>query len=115
MAPHRIPAGSIPALVEHLVRQGERPVLLDVREPSELARARLEIPGAELIAMPMRAVPARHLELDRHRPVLTLCHHGARSLQVAMYLAQHGYPSTYNIEGGIDAWAREVDPSVPRY
>lgn len=115
MAVQRVMAGAVPALVDQWRQQGERPVLLDVREPSELARATLEIPGAELVAMPMRSVPARYLELDRERPVLILCHHGARSLQVAMYLVQHGYPSMYNIEGGIDAWAREVDPSLPRY
>lgn len=115
MALQRVAAVAVPSLIEQLVGQGLRPVLLDVREPIELTLARLEIPGTELIAMPMRSVPARYLELDRQRPVLTLCHHGARSLQVAMYLAQQGYPSTYNIEGGTDAWAREVDPSLPRY
>lgn len=115
MALERVAAGAVPALIERLAAQGLRPVLLDVREPPELVRATLEIPGAELIAMPMRSVPARHLELERQRPLLVLCHHGARSLQVAMYLAQQGYPCTYNIEGGIDAWTREVDPSLPRY
>lgn len=115
MALQRVTAGAVPALVEQLGQQGLRPVLLDVREPVELTLARLEIPGTEFIAMPMRAVAARHLELDRQRPLFTLCHHGARSLQVALYLAQLGYPAVYNIEGGIEAWACDVDPSIARY
>jgi rhodanese-related sulfurtransferase len=44
-----------------------------------------------------------------------LCHHGGRSMQVAMFLAQHGFERVANVAGGIDAWSRDVDPSVPRY
>ncbi|MBC7994862.1 MAG: sulfurtransferase, partial [Rhizobacter sp.] len=46
---------------------------------------------------------------------LGLCHHGVRSLQVVAFLERQGYEQVYNIAGGIDAWAREVDASVPLY
>lgn len=89
--------------------------LLDVREPWELETARLEVPGATLVAIPMNELPARLAELDRSRLILGLCHHGVRSRQCVAFLLQQGYPHTYNIAGGIDAWSRDVDPLVPRY
>lgn len=87
------------------------PQLLDVREPWEVAVCAL--PGAT--TMPMGQVPARASEIDRDRPVVCYCHHGLRSLQVAAFLARRGYDAVYNLSGGIDAWAREVDPSCPTY
>jgi rhodanese-related sulfurtransferase len=95
---------------------GVKPVVLDVREPWELQTA--SIPpgeGFELVAMPMRSVPARYLELERSQPVACLCHHGARSAQVAQFLMQNGFTSVVNIHGGINAWSEQVDASVPRY
>lgn len=92
------------------------PVLLDVREPKELATASVA-PGAgfELVAMPMNSVPARLAELDTSRPVAVLCHHGARSQRVAQFLEAQGFGQVVNVAGGIDAWATEVDASVARY
>lgn len=89
--------------------------LLDVREPWELEAAPLAVPGAELAAIPMNELPARLAELDPSRLILGLCHHGVRSRQCVAFLLQQGYPHTYNIAGGIDAWSRDVDPLVPRY
>ena len=88
-----------------------RPQLLDVREAWELAIAKL--PGTTHI--PMREIPARWRELRRDRPLVCVCHHGVRSLQVAIFLARHGFDPIYNLVGGIDAWAREVDPTLARY
>ncbi len=85
-------------------------VLLDVREPSELAFARVE--GA--LHVPMREVPRRLAEIPRERPVLVLCHHGGRSQVVADWLLAKGYVAQ-NVAGGIDAWADEVDPSLSHY
>lgn len=93
----------------------EQPVLLDVREAWELQTARLDLPGAPLLHIPMRALPARLHELKRTQPILALCHHGARSAQCVAFLLQQGYVNAYNVAGGIDAWSRNVDPSVPRY
>lgn len=94
---------------------GQAPLLLDVREDWELQAARLDLPGTTLLHIPMRSLPARRAELPPAQPVLVLCHHGARSLQCVAFLAQQGHGAVYNIAGGIDAWSREVDASVPRY
>ena len=91
------------------------PLLLDVREPAEWQAASVRLAGAELLQLPMHAIPARLAELDPERPVAVLCHHGGRSMQVAMFLAQHGFERVANVAGGIDAWSLQVDPSVPRY
>ena len=91
------------------------PVLLDVREDWELASARLELPGAVLLHIPMRDLPARLAELDPARPVLGLCHHGMRSLHCLNFLHQQGFAEVLNVAGGIDAWSAERDATVPRY
>ena len=92
-----------------------KPLLLDVREPWELQTACVQEDGFELLRIPMREVPARLAELDPARPIACLCHHGMRSLQVANYLTQNGFTEVVNLQGGIDAWFQEVDPSVPCY
>lgn len=98
-----------------IAAQGGDGVLLDVREVPELRAASVQPQGFELIAIPMNEIPARLAELDPGRPVACLCHHGARSMRVAMFLAQNGFAKVANLAGGIDAWSRERDPSVPRY
>ena len=89
----------------------DAPVVLDVREPQEIALARF--PGA--LEIPMQSVPSRMGELDRNAEIFVLCHHGMRSAHVADYLAEQGFTRVGNVTGGIDAWALMVDPSVPRY
>jgi len=91
------------------------PVVLDVREPQELAIASVKADGFTLVAIPMQSIPARLTELDAQRPVACLCHHGSRSMQVAMFLQRNGFTHVSNIAGGIHAWADEIDSSVPRY
>lgn len=95
--------------------QGEPPLVLDVREPWEVQVAHVTPDGFDVVAIPMNEIPARLAELPQDRPIACLCHHGARSLRVAMFLAQQGYTDVANIAGGIDAWANEKDPGVPRY
>ncbi|HQP67314.1 MAG TPA: rhodanese-like domain-containing protein [Quisquiliibacterium sp.] len=87
------------------------PLVLDVREPWEVAIAQLP----DSVTMPMNEIPARIDELPRDRAIVCLCHHGMRSMQVAHFLDHHGYPEVYNLSGGIDAWARVVDPSCATY
>ena len=89
----------------------DKPVLLDVREPWEYERARID--GSRLV--PMREVPARVAEIDDDKEVVAICHHGGRSMQVAMFLERQGFRRVHNLMGGIDAWSRTVDPSVPTY
>ena len=88
-----------------------KPVLLDVREPWEFELCRLE----DSIHIPMASVPVRMEELDSERDLVMICHHGARSYQVASFLEQRGFTRLYNLESGIDGWARTVDPSMPKY
>jgi len=93
-------------------QQPNPPVLLDVREPWEFQTASL--PNSLL--MPMGEVASRaHTELDPDAPVVVMCHHGARSLNVAMWLRDQGFTHAQSLAGGIDAWSRSIDPAVPRY
>ncbi len=94
--------------------QAQRPVLLDVREGWELQTASARPAEFDFVHMPMQTIPARLHELERGRPIACLCHHGGRSLQVAHFLAGHGY-EVVNVAGGIHAWSAQVDPSVPVY
>ena len=86
-------------------------VLLDVREPDEIATA--SISGARLI--PMREIPQRLAELPKHTPIAVICHHGGRSVRVASFLNAQGFNDVVNVDGGIDAFAEHIDPSIPRY
>jgi len=88
-----------------------RPVLLDVREPWEVQTCAM--PG--ITHIPMRDIPARAAELDEGADIVCICHHGMRSMQVAAFLERQGYTSVYNLTGGVDAWANQVDPAMPRY
>lgn len=65
--------------------------------------------------MPMPEVPARVAELDPAEPIAVLCHTGVRSARVAGWLLANGFATVANVEGGIEAWSRAVDGSVPRY
>jgi len=105
-----------PALVpQWLADRGEGAVLLDVREDAELKAASVKPEGFALVHIPMNEIPGRLGQLDPGRAVAVLCHHGARSLRVAMFLQANGFDTVANIAGGIDAWSQELDPSVPRY
>lgn len=94
-----------------LVAAGRDALLVDVREPSEVAHCRIE--GA--MHIPMQSIPQRLAELDRGKHLLIYCHHGGRSLRVTQYLLANGFTKVSNVAGGIDAWSERIDPSVPRY
>jgi rhodanese-related sulfurtransferase len=86
-------------------------VLLDVRNGDEVAAAAL--PDSLHIAM--HEIPLRVSELPQDKPIAVLCHHGGRSERVAGFLAARGFHNVVNVDGGIDAYAREIDPSLARY
>jgi adenylyltransferase/sulfurtransferase len=86
-------------------------VLLDVREPFEWDIVHLE--GARLI--PLGALPARLRELDGHADIVAYCHRGVRSLQAVEVLRAAGFSKVRSLAGGIDAWAAELEPGLPRY
>lgn len=89
----------------------EAPFLLDVRELWEFERC--HIPDANLV--PMGSVPARLAELDPARETVVICHHGVRSFHVARFLEHNGFTNVINLSGGVDAWAKEVDRTMPLY
>jgi len=98
--------------VKALQKRGESFVLLDVREPWECEAAHLE--GGKHI--PMGDIPTRaHQELDPDDRIIVMCHRGMRSLSVANWLRQQGFEKSQSMRGGIDGWARTVDPKVPLY
>ena len=90
---------------------GEPPVLLDVREEWELMRCKL--PGTTWI--PMGQIVARVNELDKNKETVVVCHHGIRSWQVAKFLESEGFGDVINLSGGVDAWAKQIDPAMPLY
>ena len=100
-----------PVTLKARLERGESVLILDVREPFEIALA--PFPGATHI--PMGDIPSRLTELDPDQETVVVCHHGVRSAQVAMYLAQMGFERVLNLSGGIDAWSEDADPSTPRY
>ena len=88
-----------------------RPLLLDVRENWEFETCKIE--GSTQIVM--NTIPARIDELDEDAEIVCICHHGARSMQVAAFLERNGFTKLYNLTGGIHAWAVQVDSTMPRY
>ena len=93
-----------------LLAQGQAR-LLDVREDWEYELAHVD--GA--LHVPMGEIPARYAELPADEPLIVICHHGMRSLQVAQFLAARGFADVANLDAGIDAWAATVDPALARY
>jgi rhodanese-related sulfurtransferase len=87
------------------------PFLLDVREPQEFAYCRIE--GA--VSIPLGELHRRVHELPAGREIVAICHHGIRSLQAAAYLMQARALEVMNLQGGVAAWAREIDPSMKQY
>lgn len=90
-------------------------VLVDVREPWERDTASVKPDGFTVLAIPMNELPGRLAELDAGARIACLCHHGARSQRVAMFLQQNGFDAVANVSGGIDAWSAQHDTAVPRY
>jgi rhodanese-related sulfurtransferase len=93
--------------------------LVDVREESELEMARLKVDGVINLPLSLAGQWTQQIQrgdlLDPEKPVLCMCHHGVRSMKMANFLIQNDFETVYNIEGGIAAYATEVDPSVGFY
>ncbi len=100
-----------PADLKARIDRGDKPLVLDVREPEEIALA----PFPNAVHIPMGDIPSRLTELDPDRETIVVCHHGVRSAQVVMYLARMGFERVINLAGGIDAWSLDADPAIPRY
>ena len=100
----------MPSELKERLDAGDRPELLDVREPWEFELARIE--GSKLI--PMGELSEMVSELDPAAETIVICHHGNRSAYVTRALTQAGFAKVLNLVGGLDAYA-DVDASVPRY
>ncbi|MEM7197670.1 MAG: rhodanese-like domain-containing protein [Pseudomonadota bacterium] len=94
-----------------LLQEDTQAKILDVREPHECEIC--QIP--ESIKIPMHEIPERLQELSTDELLIVMCHHGGRSQNVAQWLAMQGRTRIYNLVGGIDRWAQEIDPSLRRY
>ena len=98
---------------------GTAPVVLDVRELWELQIASVTPEGFVLLHVPMQSLPARLTELKatyaEDQPIVCLCHHGIRSQQVANYLIRNGFTNVVNLDGGIEAWAQQLDTRIAQY
>ena len=111
-----VPAVAAPQLHDFLADPGQAgAVLLDVREPWELATAALALPGVQTLHLPMMQVPQALAQLEALPSIVVFCHHGVRSAQIVAFLLSRGLGRVYNLDGGIDAWSTQVDPAVPRY
>jgi rhodanese-related sulfurtransferase len=99
-----------PTELQQLLAGDNPPFLIDVREEGEAAICSID--GSILI--PMNSLPQRLQEIPRDRPVVLYCHAGMRSWMVGQWLSQQGYDAL-SLAGGIDRWAREIEPEMARY
>lgn len=110
--PADIPLAELtPAELARRWAAGDRPALLDVREPGEYRLAHL--PDARLV--PLATLPDALADLDQSAELVVYCHHGVRSAAAVDFLRRNGVRGARNLAGGIDRWSREVDPGVRRY
>lgn len=101
-----------PAELKSLLEAESDVVVLDVREQWELDVAKLK----NSKHIPMGDIPARfNQELDPEEHIVVVCHHGVRSMNVTTWLRQQGFEKVQSLRGGIDRWARQIDPTVPVY
>lgn len=87
------------------------PILLDVREHWEFDYCNIK----DSILIPMGQLPNRLDELDRTKEIIIICHHGIRSRQMGYYMEQMGFSSITNLDGGVEQWAKDVEPTMKRY
>ena len=100
-----------PKALQARLQAGPPPLLLDVREPWEIAIAAL--PG--IVAIPLGEIPARFRELDPAAETVVICHGGVRSRRAATFLVQQGFTRVFNLTGGVQGWSTDVDPTLPTY
>ena len=98
-------------LVDYMGQAEKKPVLLDVREVWEYKTCHID--GSQLVSM--RTIPARLHEFKRDEEIVAICHHGNRSAMVANFMEQQGFDKMINLAGGVNAWAKEIDQSMPTY
>lgn len=100
-----------PVELKQKLATGFSPVLVDVREQWEFDICHID----DALLIPLHTLPDTYQTLDSSRPIVLICHHGIRSQQAAYFLEHAGFNDVINLTGGIDAWAHDVDPSMPSY
>ena len=103
--------GITPQDLKARLDRNERPLLLDVRQDWETRLCRLE----NSVHIPIEEIEVRTDELDPEDEIVVCCHQGVRSAAVAEYLRSLGFKNVKNLVGGLDHWARAIDPSMRRY
>ena len=98
-------------LQSYLAKSEIAPLLLDVREEWEYEYCHI----AGSILIPMGQVPAQLEELDKEREIVVICHHGIRSRHIGIYLEHAGFDNVINLEGGVEQWAADIEPTMRRY
>lgn len=100
-----------PQELQSLLSSGQEYTLLDVRQPWEFKICHL----ANSINIPLGDLPKASIQLPDDKELVTICHHGLRSKQAAILLEQCGYQNVISLQGGVDAWARDINPTMERY
>jgi len=101
----------LPEELKKRLDAGEKPILLDVREPWEFSICKIE--GSVNISM---SEPEKLInELNANDEIIAICHHGMRSFQVCNYLENNGFNKVLNLDGGIDLWAKTIDTDIAQY
>ena len=92
-------------------KEGKPHMLLDIREPQEVEICAID--GS--VHIPMNTLPANLARVPKDQPVVVMCHMGGRSWQVTQWLRAQGYENAVNLDGGISAWAADIDPKMATY
>lgn len=100
-----------PTELKKLLQESKGLVLIDVREPSEFNYCHIQ--GS--LNIPVGQIASRLMDIELDQDLVTICHHGMRSHAVGEFLEAKGFTKVINLLGGVDAWAREVEPAMPRY
>jgi len=98
-------------LAEHIENSQNDFLLLDVRELWEYEICHIE----NSVLIPMQQIPTELENLDKNQEIVVICHHGVRSRHVGVYMEHNGFSNVINLDGGVAAWAQEVDIHMPQY
>ena len=100
-----------PSEINNKLKSGEDLLIIDVRESFELEICKLE----DALHIPMMKVPFQLKKIPQDKELIVMCHHGVRSLRIVNYLKAQGISNVFNMDGGIDRWAKEVDNKMNKY
>lgn len=100
-----------PDTLKEWLDEGRAVTVLDVRQDDEVLICRIE--GS--VHIPLADLPDLFCNIDAQFPIVTVCHHGVRSMKAAVLLKEKGFDEVLSLQGGIDAWAKKIDPTMNQY